>query len=158
MRNKAKFLTHGAVLAAVYVALTHLQNTILPGSGSNMIQVRVAEAMCMFAFFTPAAIPGLSLGCLLFNLTSGAALPLDFLVGTVATALAATAMWYCRKWPALGFLMPVLFNGLLVGWELSVYVGGGFWVNAFYVAVGEALALLLGVPLYVALKKAKINF
>lgn len=158
MRNKAKFLTHGAVLAAVYVALTHLQNTLLPGSGSNMIQVRVAEAMCIFAFFTPAAIPGLSLGCLLFNLTSGAALPLDFLVGTVATALAATAMWCCRKWPALGFLMPVLFNGLLVGWELFVYVGGGFWVNAFYVAVGEALALLLGVPLYFALKKAKINF
>jgi uncharacterized membrane protein len=67
-------------------------------------------------------------------------------------------MWYCRKWPVLGFLMPALFNGLLVGWELSVYVGGGFWVNALCVAAGEVLALLLGVPLYFALKKARINF
>ena len=158
MRNKAKFLTYGAVLAAAYVTLTHLQNVLLPGTASNMIQVRIAEALCVFAFFTPAAIPGLSLGCLLFNLTSGAALPLDFLVGTAATALAATAMWYCRKWPVLGFLMPALFNGLLVGWELSVYVGGGFWVNALCVAAGEVLALLLGVPLYFALKKARINF
>ena len=60
--------------------------------------------------------------------------------------------------PVLGFLMPALFNGLLVGWELSMYVGGGFWVNALCVAAGEVLALRLGVPLYFALKKARINF
>ena len=93
MRNKAIFLTYGAGLAAAYVTLTHQQNVLLPGTASNMIQVRIAEALCVFAFFTPAAIPGLSLGCLLFNQTSGAALPLDFLVGTAATALATTAMW-----------------------------------------------------------------
>ena len=87
MRNKAKFLTYGAVLAAAYVTLTHLQNVLLPGTASNMIQVRIAEALCVFAFFTPAAIPGLSLGCLLFNLTFAGSLPLDFLVGSLATFL-----------------------------------------------------------------------
>lgn len=157
MRNKAKYLTHGAVVAAVYVALAHLQNFLLPGSASAMIQVRVAEVLCVFAFFTPAAIPGLGVGCFLFNLTSGMALPLDFLVGTAASVLAAAAMWRWRKWPALGFAMPALFNGILVGWELSVYVGGGFWVNAFYVALGEMVALLLAVPVYFALKRSKFT-
>ena len=146
------------MLAAAYVALTHLQNVLLPGSASAMIQVRVSEALCVFAFFTPAAIPGLSIGCLLFNLTSGMALPLDFLVGTAATAAATAGMWYGRKWPALGFLLPAIFNGLLVGWELSAVIGGGFWINAAYVALGEIIALALGVPLYFALKKTKMRF
>jgi len=153
MRNKAKYLTYGAVIAAVYVTLSHLQNILLPGSASAMIQVRVSEAMCVLAFFTPAAIPGLSIGCFLFNLTSGIALPLDMLIGTAATALAASGMYALRKYPTMGFFLPALFNGLLVGWELSVYMGGGFWMNAAYVALGEVIALLLGIPLYFALKK-----
>lgn len=153
MRNKAKFLTYGAVLAATYAALAHLQNVLLPGSASAMIQVRVAEALCVFAMFTPAAIPGLAIGCFLFNLTSGFALPLDFLVGTAASAGAAASMWYGRKWPALAFFMPALWNGLLIGWELAICVGGGFWLNAAYVALGEVIALVLGVPLWLALRK-----
>lgn len=156
MRNKAKFLTYGSVIAAAYVALSHLQNLLLPGSASAVIQVRVAEALCVFAFFTPTAIPGLSVGCFLFNITSGAALPLDFLIGTAASALAAFAMYALRKWPALGFAMPALFNAMLVGWELTAYVGGGFWINAAYVVVGEIVALLIGVPLYFMLKKRNI--
>ena len=154
MRNKAKELTYGAAIAALYVTLSHLQNLLLPGSASAMIQVRVSEALNVLAFFTPAAIPGLSIGCFLFNLTSGAALPLDMLIGTAATALAAGSMYGLRKWPAVGFLLPAIFNGLLVGWELSVYIGGGFWLNCAYVAAGEMIALLLGVPLYFAMKKS----
>ena len=153
MRNKAKNLTYGAVIAAIYVTLSHLQNILLPGSASAMIQVRISEAMGVLAFFTPAAIPGLSIGCFLFNLTSGMALPLDMLVGTAATALAAGGMYALRKYPVIGFFLPALFNGLLVGWELSVYIGGGFWLNAAYVALGEVIALALGIPLYFALKK-----
>ena len=155
MKNKVRFLTQGAVLAAVYVTLTHLQNFLIHGSASWAIQFRVSEALCVLAFFTPAAIPGLSLGCLLFNLTSGAALPLDFLIGTAATALATWVMWLLRKrLPLLGLLMPALFNAVLVGWELSVYIGGGFWYNALCVALGEAgVLLLLGTPLYYAIKK-----
>jgi uncharacterized membrane protein len=160
MNSKVKFLTRAAVLAALYAALTHLQNILLPGSANMAIQFRASEAMCVLAFFTPAAIPGLSLGCLLFNLTSGAALPLDFLVGTAATALSVGAMWLTRRWtlkgyPLFGMLMPALFNAVLVGWELTVYIGGGFFLNALYVAIGEAAVLLsLGSVLYCALQKS----
>ena len=154
MRNNVRALTQAAVLAAAYAALTHLQNLLLPGSASWAIQFRVSEALCVLAFFTPAAIPGLTVGCLIFNLTSGLALPLDFLVGSLATALATGAMWLTRKIPALGLLMPALSNALLVGRELSVYIGGGFWMNAAYVAIGEAAVLLvLGWPLYKVIQK-----
>ena len=157
MRNKAKNLTYGALIAAVYVTLAHLQNFLLPGSASAMIQVRIAEVLCIFAFFTPAAIPGLSIGCFLFNLTSSMALPLDFVIGTAATALAAGGMYLLRKRPYFGFLLPAIFNGLLVGWELSVYIGGGFWMNAIYVAIGEVIAMALSVPLYFTVKKHHLH-
>lgn len=154
MRKNTRFLTQAAVLAAAYTALTHLQNLLLPGSASWAIQFRASEALSVLAFFTPAAVPGLSLGCLIFNLTSGMALPLDFLVGTAATLLATGAMRLMRRFPVPALLMPALFNAFLVGWELSVYIGGGFWLNVAYVAIGEAAVLLvLGWPLYRAIQK-----
>lgn len=159
MRNKIKKITYAAIIAALYVALTYGQNMLLPGSASMAIQFRAAEALCVLAFFTPSAIWGLTLGCLLFNITSGAALPLDFLVGSLASFLAASGMWASRNRtlkgiPLPGLLLPALTNGLLVGWELAVYIGGGFWINAIYVAIGEAAVLLtLGSALYFALKK-----
>ena len=162
MNKKIRYLTHSAVIAAVYVTLTHLQNLLFPNSASMAVQFRLSEALCVLAFFTPAAIPGLSLGCLLFNLTSGAALPLDFLVGTAATALSTWVMWLTRKitvkgYPLPGLLVPALFNALLVGWELSVYIGGGFRFNALCVALGEAGVLLLpGTALYYALRKRNL--
>ena len=153
MNKKIRQLLHGAIIAALYVVLTHMQNLLVPGSATWAIQLRVSEALCVLAFFTPAAIPGLSIGCFLFNLTSGMALPLDILVGTTATALAATGMYALRKYPAIGFFLPAITNAILVGWELSIYMGGGFWLNAAFVALGEVLALALGVPLYFAMKK-----
>ena len=162
MNKKVRFLTHSALLAALYVVLTHLQNLLFPNSASMAVQFRLSEALCVLAFFTPAAIPGLSLGCLLFNLTSGAALPLDFLLGTAATALSTWCMWLTRKitvksYPLLGLLMPALFNAILVGWELSVYIGGAFALNAFLVALGEAVVLLvLGSALYYAIRKRNL--
>lgn len=158
MTRKARFLAHAALIAALYAALTYLQNLLIPGSSSWAIQFRVSEALCVLAFFTPAAIPGLIIGCLIFNLSFAGALPLDFLVGSLATALSASAMWLTRKltvkgYPLPGMLMPALFNALLVGWELSVYVGGGFGINAVYVAIGEAAVLLtLGTLLYYTMK------
>ena len=81
MSKNTRFLTHAAIIAALYAVLTHLQNLILPGSATWAIQMRLSEALCVLAFFTPAAIPGLTVGCLAFNITYAAALPLDFLVG-----------------------------------------------------------------------------
>ena len=142
MRGNVRNLTRAAVFGALYIVLTHLQNFLLPGSASMAIQFRVSEALCVLAFFTPAAIPGLGIGCLLFNLTSGVALPLDVFVGTAATVIATYAMWKLRRWPFLGLWMPALANGLLVGWELTVFIGGGFWMNVLYVFIGEAAVLL----------------
>lgn len=158
MRKNTRFIVHSALIAALYAALTHGQNMIFPNSASMAIQFRASEALCVLAFFTPAAIPGLTIGCLLFNLTSGTALPLDFLVGSLASLLAAVGMWLTRRvkikqLPLPGLLMPAITNAILVGWELSAYIGGGFWINALYVAIGEAAVLLtLGTALYFAMK------
>jgi len=154
MNKHTRFLTQAAVIAALYAALTHAQNLLLPGSATWAIQLRLSEMLCVLAFFTPAAIPGLAVGCLVFNLTYAAALPLDFLVGSAATALAAGSMRLTRNikikgLPVLGLLMPALWNALLVGWELTAYIGGGFLLNAVYVAIGEAVVLLVfGTALY----------
>lgn len=163
MRKQTKFLTNAALIAAVYLALCHLQNTLLPGSASWAIQFRVAEALCVLAFFTPAAVTGLSVGCLLFNLSFSAALPLDPLVGTLATFLSTGGMYLFRRWklfgyPFFGMLLPAIFNALLVGWELALYIGGGFWLNAIYVFIGEAAVLLvLGTLLYYTIKSRHLD-
>ena len=152
MKKKTLFISHAALLGAMYVALTHAQNLLLPGSATWAVQCRLSEALCVLAFFTPAAIPGLSIGCLIFNLSYAGALPLDFLVGTLATLLATWVMWLTRKvkWfgvPVIGLLMPALFNAILVGWELTVYLGdtgftmSAFWINAALVAAGEIIVL-----------------
>ena len=163
MHRKTRFITHAALLASLYVALSHLQNALLPGSATWAIQFRAAEALCVLAFFTPAAIPGLTVGCLLFNLTFAGALPLDFLIGSLASCLAAAAMWLTRGmtvrgYPLFGLLMPGVFNALLVGWELTMYIGGGFALNAFYVAIGEVAVLLtLGTALYYGIKSRHLD-
>ena len=124
MRKRSRFMAHSAIIAAIYTVLCYLQNFILPGSASWAIQMRAAEALSILAFFTPAAIPGLGIGCLLFNLSFAGALPLDF----------------------------------LVGWELTVYIGGAFWLNALYVALGEWIVLLtLGTLLYTAIRKRGLD-
>lgn len=163
MKRNVRFLTQAALIAALYVALTHTQNLLLPGSATWAIQFRASEALCVLALFTPAAIPGLTVGCLLFNITYAAALPLDFLLGSLATLLAVSGMYLTRRltvkgYPLVGLLLPGICNALLVGWELSVYVGGGFWLNAFYVAIGEMGVLLtLGSLLFYAIKARSLD-
>lgn len=163
MKKRTRNLVYSGIIAALYVALTHLQNMLLPGSATWAIQYRASEALCVLALFTPAAIPGLSVGCLLFNVTYGQALPLDFIAGTLATALAAAFIWKSRNltvkgYPLFAFLMPALWNGLIVGWELSVYVGGAFLVNAVLVAAGELGVLFtLGTVLFYAIKLRRLD-
>ncbi|MBQ5607506.1 MAG: QueT transporter family protein [Oscillospiraceae bacterium] len=158
MPGKSRFLAHGALIGALYVALTYLQNFLIPGSASWAIQFRASEALCVLALFTPAAIPGLTLGCMLFNISFAGALPLDFLVGSLATLLATAGMYglhpvTVKGYPLPAMLLPAVGNGVLVGWELSVYIGGGFWLNALYVFIGEAAVLLtLGSALFYAIR------
>lgn len=163
MKSKTKNLTHGALIAALYVVLTHLQNIMFPESTSFAIQFRASEAMCILAFFTPAAVWGLTVGCFLYNLTYAAALPLDMVAGSLATLFAALGMYLCRNvrlkgYPLIGMLLPAVCNAFLVGWELSVYVGGGFWINAAQVAIGEVAVLLtLGTALYYVIRRRNLQ-
>ena len=163
MKNRTRFLAQAAIIAALYAVLTHMQNILLPGSATWAIQMRISEALCVLAFFTPSAAIGLAVGCLIFNLTFTAALPLDFLVGTLASYCAAESMWLTRKLlvgklPVPGLLMPAVWNALLVGWELTVYIGGRFAINALYVALGEAAVLLtLGAGLYTVMKNRRLD-
>jgi uncharacterized membrane protein len=163
MRKKTRFLAHSALFTALYVALTYLQEFLLPGMTSLPIQFRLSEALCVLAFFTPAAVPGLAVGCLIFNISYAHTLPLDFLLGTLASFLAAGGMYLTRRWtiksyPLLGMLMPAIVNGLMIGWELSLYIGGAFWLNALYVAIGEAAVLLtLGSLLFYTIKSRRLD-
>ncbi len=158
MRNRSKYLAQASIIGALYLLLTHLQNLLLPGSASFFLQCRLSDALCILALLTPAAVPGLTVGCLLFNLTFAGALPLDWLLGSLATYLAAAAMHRLRRFPLPALVLPALTNGLLVGWELSLYLGGGFLLSAAYVAAGELLVLLLpGWGLYALIRRRKLG-
>lgn len=154
MTKRARYMAQAAVIAAMYVGLTHFQNLLFPNSASFAVQFRASEALCVLAMFTPSAISGLSIGCFLFNLTFAGALPLDPVVGTLATFLSVGSMYLLRRKTLPALLMPAISNAFLVGWELTLYLGGGFWLNAFYVALGEATVLLtLGRILWGVIKK-----
>lgn len=163
MSKKTRFMAHGALIAALYVALTYLQNFLLPGTTSMAIQFRFSEALCVLALFTPAAIPGLTLGCLIFNVSYSHTLPLDFLLGTLATFLAVGGMYLTRRWtvreyPVVAMLLPAITNAALVGWEISMYVGGAFWLNGLYVAIGELVVLFTaGTALYYGVKSRNLD-
>ncbi len=162
MKKKTRDLVYGALIGALYTVLCYMQNLLFPDSASFVIQFRAAEALCVLAFFTPAAIPGLTVGCVLFNLCMAGALPWDVPLGGLATLLAAWGMYGVRKvtikgYPVLGMLFPALTNGLLIGWELAVFIGGGFWFNALCVAIGELAVLLsLGSLLYYTIKRRRL--
>ena len=160
MNRKTKTITHAALIGAMYFALTHLQNFLLPNTATWAIQFRASEALCVLALYTPAAIPGLTVGCLLFNLSFAGALPLDFAVGSFATFLACGSMRLLRRFPLLSLAMPAVFNAVLVGWELTLYFGengftmAAFALSALQVAIGElAVLYTLGLLLYRAMSR-----
>ena len=79
MNKRVHNIVYAAVIAALYVVLTNLQNVLLPGSATWALQFRASEALCVLALFTPAAVQGLTVGCFLFNVNYSQALPLDIL-------------------------------------------------------------------------------
>ena len=117
MKNKPTlYIVQGALIAAMYIVMTVLQYVLLPGTVSNEIQFRVSEVLTILALYTPAAIPGLTIGCVLANIFVGLG-SYDLLFGPLATLIAALVMYAVRnvrlfKLPVLAALMPALFNGL----------------------------------------------
>lgn len=169
-RKTTLFIVQAAIIAAMYATLTILQNVLLPGSASMAVQFRVSEVLTILALFTPAAIPGLTIGCIIANISSLAVLgPYDMIFGSIASLLAALTMYALRnvrffKLPILAALMPALFNGLIVGFEIEFFfIEGGFHFGDFLlqgglVALGElAVLFVLGLPLAFIIENRGLN-
>lgn len=90
-KNKISFLTQAAMIAAIYVVLTELSNVF--GLSSYAIQIRFSEALTILPFFTPAAIPGLFVGCIISNLLVSANI-FDIIFGSLATLIGALLTYY----------------------------------------------------------------
>lgn len=156
MRNKKVLLTvQAAMIAAIYVVLTYFISAFNLASGA--IQVRISEALTILPVFTPAAIPGLFIGCLLSNLLTGC-LPLDVVFGSIATLIGACGTYLLRKQKWLAPLPPVLSNTVIVPFVLA-YVYGAEGTIPFFmltVGIGEVISCyVLGGILMSALGKYK---
>jgi len=151
----AKQLAQGAVIAAVYAVLT----LVLAPLSYGMMQVRVSEALCVLPMFTPAAVPGLFIGCFVANMLGPNGV-VDVLTGSAATLIAAIMSYKLRDKPKLVPLPPVIANAVIVGWTLSVVYGLGVLPACmFWVGLGEAIACyVLGYPLIKYLQKHKDIF
>ena len=150
--NKVRFLAQGAMIAAVYVALT----VVFAPISFSEIQVRVAEALTILPVFTPAAIPGLFIGCLIGNIAGGALVP-DIIFGSLATLIGAFGTWKLRRaHPFLAPVPPILANTVIVPFVLFY----GYGVNIpiplqmLTVGLGEVLSCgVIGLIFLLALEK-----
>lgn len=152
-KSGALFLTQAAMIAALYVVLTLIANAL--GLANYAIQVRFSEALTILPFFTPAAIPGLFIGCLLSNLLTGC-LPLDVLFGSLATLFGAIGTYLLRKHKWLAPIPPIVFNILIVPPVLAfVYqFEGTLPYFSLTVGAGEVISCgILGMILLFVLEK-----
>lgn len=161
MRNKnVTHLTQAALIAALYVVLTFIANAF--GLANYSVQVRFSEALTILPYFTPAAIPGLFIGCLLSNILTGCTLP-DIIFGSLATLLGALGTYALRKWKWCAPVCPIIANTLIV--PLVLIYGYGLLVEGmstlqcfgFYcltVGAGEVISCgILGMILLFVLEK-----
>jgi len=153
---KTKYLIQAAIIAAVYAVVTLLLAPISYGP----MQVRVSEALTVLPFFTPAAIPGLFVGCFIANLISPYGV-VDLVCGSLASLIAASLSYQLRSKPVLVPAPPVAINGIVIGAMLYFAYGVPMPLLACmgWVAVGQLIACyVLGYPLLCYLKKYKRIF
>ncbi len=151
--DKTLFLTQAAVIAAIYVVMTYFVNAINLANGA--IQIRLSEALCILPVFTPAAIPGLFVGCLLSNTLTGCVI-WDIIFGSLATLIGAIGSRMLRHTRFLYTLPPVIANVVVVPLVLRYAYGVGDAVLflAITVGIGEVISVcFLGSMLHGALKK-----
>ncbi len=155
--KKIMYLSQAAMIAALYVVLTLLANAL--GLANYAIQVRFSEALTILPFFTPAAIPGLTIGCLLSNILTGCA-PLDILFGTLATLMGALGTYALRRFEWLAPLPPILANTIIVPWVLrfAYDIPDAIPYLMATVGAGELISCgLIGMLLLRSLKQIKKN-
>ena len=145
-------ITFGGVIAALYVVLTVVANAF--GLASGAIQVRISEALTILPVFTTAAIPGLTVGCVLANLITGCA-PWDVVFGSMATLIGAVGTRMLRKKPLLAWIPPVNANMAIVPIVLQKVYGvpDAWWYLVLTVGAGEVISCgILGLLLYHSVK------
>ena len=162
MKKRNLFITQAALIAALYVLLTLVSAAF--GLDSKAIQFRLSEVLTVLPALTPAAIPGLFIGCLLSNFICGAMLP-DMIFGSLATLLGAVGTYLLRKHKFLCTLAPVVSNIIIIplvlryGYGLTMEYGGRDWSIPFYmltVGAGEIICCcVLGTILLNALAKVR---
>lgn len=163
-RKSTVFIVKSAVIAALYAIMT----VVISPLSYGMVQCRFSESLIMLCAFTPAAIPGLTVGCLVANIFSFN--PIDMICGTTATLLSAVVGYKLRKVkiggiPWLTPLPAVIFNMIIIGLELSVYlpIEGhgflvGFFIQALSVFIGQVIACyIFGVPVYMLINKTRLK-
>lgn len=154
MRNKkALFITQAAMIAAIYVVLTYFINAFELASGA--IQIRISEALTILPVFTPAAIPGVFLGCLLSNLLTGC-IVWDVVFGSLASLIGAVGTYLLRKHKYLAPIPPIVANTLIVPFVLSYGYGipGSIPFFMLTVGIGEVVSCyVLGLLLMTVLGK-----
>lgn len=157
MNRKTRFITYGALIAAMYVALTFAANLL--GLASGVIQVRLSEALTILPLFTPAAVPGLFIGCILANVLTGCAV-WDVIFGSVATLLGAIGTYWCRERNKfLAPVFPILANMIIVPFVLKlVYGAPDAWIFLFIsVGIGEIISCgVLGLLLHRILERRDV--
>lgn len=159
MKNKSvQFLTQAAMIAAIYVVLTMLANAL--GLASYAIQIRFSEALTILPYFTFAAVPGVTIGCLIANILAGGAL-LDIIFGTFASLLGALGTYYLRKkskW--LAPVPPIVANAIIVPPVLYFAYGiTPVWFSFITVSIGEVICCgIMGMALLFALLKYRKIF
>lgn len=151
--KKTQFITHAAIIAALYVVLTYVADVF--GLAKYAIQVRFSEALTILPVFTPAAVPGLFIGCILSNLLTGCAL-WDIVFGSIATLLGAIGTRFLRKKKWFAPLPPIIANTCIVPFVLTNVYGipGGIPYLMATVGIGEILSCyVLGMLLFFSLNK-----
>ncbi|MDF2485179.1 MAG: putative rane protein [Herbinix sp.] len=151
--KKTLFLTEAAVIAAVYTVLVLLFQPISFGP----IQFRIAEALTILPYFTPAAIPGVAIGCFLSAFLTGADV-LDMVFGSLATLIAAILSYQLRRYKFLVPIPPIVVNALVIPWVLryAYDIPDAIPFMMLTVGAGEVFAVgVLGLVLLFALDKVK---
>lgn len=157
MNKRTKFIVQSGVIAGLYVALTMVSSML--GLSSGVIQVRISEALSVLAIFTPSAILGLTVGCLLSNVLSGC-IVIDIIFGSFATLIGAVFTWLLRKKPILALFPTIIVNTIIIPLILAYayHLEQALWFMFLSVFVGEVISVgILGFILYKILDKNKLS-
>ena len=152
MKKNVRYMTQAAMIAAIYVVLTFLANLL--GIANGVIQVRFSESLCVLPYFTPAAIPGLFIGCLISNIVTGCALP-DIVFGSLATLIGALVTYAFRKYRWIAPVGPIAANAVIIPFVLLYAYGiQPLWFSFITVTAGEIISCgILGMLLLFALER-----